>query len=79
MKNDYTAYVTRYKHNKYCISLNYEGRRLRFYTGAAIGNDSHSNQLPENQRKRAFEDILEEYANALDKRCVDLSHNKLRF
>ena len=66
MKNSYNAYVTGYKHNKYCISLNYEGRRLRFYTGIAIGIDSHPNKLPENQRKRAFEDLLEEYVNALD-------------
>ena len=66
MKNNYNAYVTGYKHNKYCISLNYEGRRLRFYTGAAIGIDSYPNKLPENQRKRAFEDLLEEYVNALD-------------
>jgi len=53
MKNGYNAYVMGYKHNKYCISLNYEGKRLRFYTGAAIGIDSYPNKLPENQRKRA--------------------------
>lgn len=67
MKKNYNAYVTGYKHNKYCISLNYEGRRLRFYTGAAIGVDSYPNKLPENQRKRAFESLLEEYVHALDK------------
>jgi len=44
MKNNYNAYVTGYKHNKYCISLNYEGKRLRFYTGAAIGIDSYPNK-----------------------------------
>lgn len=59
------AVVTKYKSDKFCISIYINGARFRFYTGEAIGIKSNPNRLPLKKREEAFEDLLLDYKLAL--------------
>ncbi len=58
--------VIRVNHKgRYCISLVWAKTRYRFYNGASIGSYAKPNSLPETERKRAFNQLLEQFVKAI--------------
>lgn len=63
--HEYKCSITRYRKDKFCISIRKDATRFRFYNGEPIGEPDKPNLLPEKKRYEGFLELLVKYRIAL--------------